>query len=92
MVRSAGVHQGQLPIRNTSIGTQNPARHKPEGHKIMKTYEVELKRTSYVQIRVDANSKEEAEQAAWYELQNDGSYGIGNDADWEVEAIDEITE
>lgn len=55
----------------------------------MKTYEVELKRTSYVQIRVDANSKEEAEQAAWHELQNDGSYGLGY-ANWEVEYVEEI--
>jgi|APGre2960657404_1045060.scaffolds.fasta_scaffold04513_9 hypothetical protein len=48
-------------------------------------YEVEMKRTSYVCISVDADSKEEAEQLAWYELESNESYGFGN-ADWEVES------
>jgi hypothetical protein len=51
----------------------------------MKTYEVELKRTSFVTITVEANSKEEAEEAAWLELQT-GDYD-DSDADWEVESI-----
>ena len=50
----------------------------------MKTsYAVELKRTSYVTIYVDAETKEQAEQLAWEELQTDGSWGTGQDADWQ---------
>jgi hypothetical protein len=53
----------------------------------MKTYQVELKRTSYVNITVEADSVEEAEQLAWDELQSDGSYGLTY-ADWEIESIE----
>jgi len=53
----------------------------------MKTYQVELKRTSYVNITVEAESVEEAEQLAWDELQSDGSYGLTY-ADWEIESIE----
>ena len=53
----------------------------------MKTYQVELKRTSYVNITVEAESVEEAEQLAWDELQSDGSYGL-NYADWDIESIE----
>jgi hypothetical protein len=53
----------------------------------MKTYEVELKRVSFVTITVEAGSTEEAEFIAWQELDNH------NDkyADWEIESIEEIT-
>ena len=53
----------------------------------MKTYQVELKRTSYVNITVEAESVEEAEELAWDELQSDGSYGLTY-ADWEIESIE----
>jgi hypothetical protein len=53
----------------------------------MKTYQIELKRTSYVNITVEADSVEEAEQLAWDELQSDGSYGLTY-ADWEIESIE----
>ena len=53
----------------------------------MKTYQVELKRTSYVNITVEADSVEEAEELAWDELQSDGSYGLTY-ADWEIESIE----
>lgn len=49
----------------------------------MKLYAVELKRTAYVTIYVDAENEEQAEENAWQELQSDGSYGCGDDADWE---------
>jgi hypothetical protein len=49
-------------------------------------YEVEMKRTSYICITVDADSKTEAEQLAWYELESNEAYGFGK-ADWEVESI-----
>jgi hypothetical protein len=53
----------------------------------MKTFAVELKRVSFVTITVEAGSTEEAECAAWTELDNH------NDkyADWEIESIEEIT-
>ncbi len=53
----------------------------------MKTYQIELKRTSYVNITVEAESVEEAEQLAWDELQSGGSYGLTY-ADWEIESIE----
>ena len=54
----------------------------------MKTYEVELKRTSYVNILVEAQSQDEAEQLAWDELASDGSWGENN-ASWDLESIEE---
>ena len=53
----------------------------------MKTYQIELNRTSYVNITVEAESVEEAEQLAWDELQSDGSYGLTY-ADWEIQSIE----
>ena len=53
----------------------------------MKTYQVELKRVSYVNLTVEADSPQAAEDAAWLELQTcdyDDSYG-----DWSLESIDE---
>jgi hypothetical protein len=61
----------------------------------MKQFAVELKRTSYVTIYVDAETLEEAEDLAWDELSEDGSYGTGSDADWTLESImldDTVTE
>lgn len=54
----------------------------------MKTYEVELKRTSYVTLHVEAGSTEEAEFIAWQEIEN--GYGDKGDASWEVESIEEM--
>jgi hypothetical protein len=53
----------------------------------MKMYAVELKRTAYVTIYVDADNEEQAEAIAWQELESDGSYACGNDADWECADI-----
>jgi hypothetical protein len=39
----------------------------------MKTYQVELKRVSYVNITVEADNPQAAEDAAWLELQT-GDY------------------
>ena len=52
----------------------------------MKQFAVELKRTAYVTIYVDAETKEQAEDAAWAELQAGESY-YGEDADWECADI-----
>jgi hypothetical protein len=46
----------------------------------MKTYEVELKRTSYVTVTVEANSSEEAEDLAWREVDADSEF-------WEINSI-----
>ena len=52
----------------------------------MKKFEVELKRTSYVTLQVEAGSTEEAEFIAWQEIPaHEGKY-----ASWEVESIEEM--
>ena len=48
----------------------------------MKSYAVERKRTSYITVYVDAETKEQAEDLAFEEIQTDGSWGTGQDADW----------
>lgn len=53
----------------------------------MKTFEVELKRTSYVTLHVEAGSTEEAEFIAWQEIER--SYADVDDGNWEVESIEE---
>lgn len=53
----------------------------------MKTYEVELQRTSYITLTVEANSKEEAEALAWKRIEQD-VVNI-NDSQWDVESIEE---
>jgi len=53
----------------------------------MKTYQVELKRVSYVNLTVEADSPEAAEDAAWLELQT-GDYD-DYDADWSLSDVEE---
>jgi hypothetical protein len=53
----------------------------------MKTYEVELRRTSYITLAVEADSAEEAEEKAWQEIEHNRA--DINDAHWEVESIEE---
>ena len=49
----------------------------------MKTYEVELKRTSFITITVEAGSTEEAEFLAWQEVPaHEDGY-----ADWDVQSV-----
>lgn len=54
----------------------------------MKTYQVELKRVSYVTVTVDADSPEAAEDAAWLELQT-GDYDDTN-ADWSLSDVEAV--
>jgi hypothetical protein len=56
----------------------------------MKTYNVELKRTSYITVTVEADSREAAEDAAWLELERGGS--DTSDAAWEIESIETTKE
>jgi hypothetical protein len=53
----------------------------------MKHFAVEVKRTSYVTIHVEASTKAQAEELAWAEIESGESYGISDDANWEVEDI-----
>jgi hypothetical protein len=55
----------------------------------MKTYQVELKRVSYVNLTVEADNPEAAENAAWLELQNCNYDDY--DADWSLSEIEEVT-
>lgn len=54
----------------------------------MKTYEVELQRTSYVTVTVEADNEDDAETKAWAVIEAD-SASI-NDSHWDVESIEEI--
>ena len=49
----------------------------------MKTYEVEMRRTSYIVITVEAESEEHAEELAWTKLSS-----LALAADWEVESVE----
>jgi hypothetical protein len=52
----------------------------------MKTYEVELRRTGYIVVTVQAESEDHAEELAWTELAS-----VKEDyADWEVESIEKM--
>jgi hypothetical protein len=52
----------------------------------MKTYQIELKRTSYVNIEVEAESQDEAEALAWKGVEQDY---YRDDGHWEIESIEE---
>lgn len=52
----------------------------------MKTYQVELKRVSYVTLTIEAENQEAAENAAWLELQT-GDYDDSS-ADWSISDIE----
>lgn len=54
----------------------------------MKTYQIELKRVSYVTLTVEAKNQGAAEDAAWLELQT-GDYDDSS-ADWELNDVEEI--
>lgn len=52
---------------------------------MMKTFEVELRRTSFVVITVEAETAEEAEVLAFNEAVDNHAY-----AAWDVESIEEV--
>jgi hypothetical protein len=54
----------------------------------MKTYEVELRRTSYIVLTIEAENEDEAEAKAWEEIER-GDYKH-EDATWEVESTEEV--
>jgi hypothetical protein len=55
----------------------------------MKTYQIELKRTSYISFEIEADNAEAAEEAAWLELQTTDR--DVSDADWDLNHIEEVT-
>jgi hypothetical protein len=55
----------------------------------MKTYQIELKRTSYISFEIEADNVEAAEAAAWLELQTTAR--DVSDADWDLNHIEEVT-
>ena len=54
----------------------------------MKSFEVELRRTSFVTVTVEAETLEEAEALAFQEVDGRGDSAYAN---WEVESIEEVT-
>lgn len=54
----------------------------------MKTFEVELRRTSYITVTVEAEDEDKAEELAWEELEA-GRTDIW-DAQWDIESIEEV--
>jgi hypothetical protein len=53
----------------------------------MNTYQVELKRVSYVNLTVEADNPEAAEADAWLDLQT-GDY-VESYSEWTLESIDQ---
>jgi len=52
----------------------------------MKTYQIELRRTSYVNLTIEADTKDEAERLAWLQMERDYYRDDGN---WDIETIEE---
>jgi hypothetical protein len=52
----------------------------------MRTFEVELRRTSYITLTVEAENEDDAEEKAWLELDEHAHA----DANWDVESIEEV--
>lgn len=53
----------------------------------MKTFEVEVRRTSFIVVTVEAKTVEEAEALAFEEVDRRGDSGYAN---YEVESVEEI--
>lgn len=59
----------------------------------MKKFEVEFSRASYIIVTVEAESRDEAEDKAWEELEFLATQPTHiDDSSWGVESIEEITE
>lgn len=52
----------------------------------MKTYQIELRRTSYVNLTIEAENEDEAEALAWKDV--DQNY-YRDDGSWEIDSIEE---
>jgi len=52
-----------------------------------KTYEVELRRTSFITVTVEAKDEADAEALAWQESM---TFHSNHDASWDIESIEEV--
>lgn len=57
----------------------------------MRVYEVEMCRTSYLIVKVEAESVEAAKEKAWEEVVYSGNYGDAKAARWDIESVDDVT-
>jgi len=55
----------------------------------MKTYEVELKRESYIVLTIEAENEDEAQEKAWKEIEDRPD---SDDASWLIESIEETNQ
>jgi hypothetical protein len=55
----------------------------------MKTYQIELKRTSYINLTIEAENADEAEALAWKQVDQDY---YRDDGAWDIESIEIDTE
>jgi hypothetical protein len=55
----------------------------------MKTYEIELRRTSFVTLTIEAEDQDAAEALAWEQIQRDY---YRDDGDWEIGFVDEVND
>ena len=53
----------------------------------MKTYEVELRRISYITLTVEAEDEDEAEALAWQKID---TTPISDDTVWDLNSIEEL--
>jgi hypothetical protein len=54
----------------------------------MKTFEIDVRRTSFITLLVDAENEQEAEKLAWQKIQYDP---VNDDhASWDIENIEEV--
>lgn len=53
-----------------------------------KTYEIELRRTSYINLSIEAENEDAAKALAWKELES-GDYRH-EDAAWDIEFVEEV--
>jgi hypothetical protein len=53
----------------------------------MKTYEIELRRTSFITLTIEAEDQDAAETLAWEQIKEDHCI---DDADWEIGFVDEL--
>jgi len=57
----------------------------------MKLYEIEMTRTSFVKVVIEAENTTEAEYKAFEEVTH-GDYGVRDGADWQIESMKEVKE
>lgn len=55
----------------------------------MRTYEIELRRTSFVTLTIEAEDQDAAETLAWDQIQRDY---YRDDGDWEIGFVDEVND